>query len=108
MTTVAEAPPQLIRIDIDPEEMNRFKPHVAVVGDSAVAVRALLASLSPKSTGQRGFIADAKALAAHAIQKIQPMVSYLEVIRRRLAAGWLLRSRSKSNWLRLLVRFSGL
>ena len=81
--TVAEAPPQLIRIDIDPQEMNRLKPHVAVVGDSAVAVKALLATPF-KSTQQRAAIAAAKAQAATAYQKIQPMVSYLEVIRRVL------------------------
>ena len=80
---VAEAPPQLIRIDIDPEEMNRLKPHVAVVGDSQAAVKALLAT-NLKPTAQRTFIAEAKALATRAIQKIQPMVGYLEVIRRVL------------------------
>ena len=78
---VAEAPPLLIRIDIDPEEMNRLKPHVAVVGDSKLAVNALIASIPTKSTNQRGVIAAAKALADRAFQKIQPMVSYLEVIR---------------------------
>jgi acetolactate synthase-1/2/3 large subunit len=81
---IADAPPQLIRIDIDPEEMSRLKPHVAVIGDSAVAVKALLATLNAKSTGQRDLIAAAKALADRSIQKIQPMVSYLEVIRRVL------------------------
>jgi acetolactate synthase-1/2/3 large subunit len=81
--TVAEAPPQLIRIDIDPEEMNRLKPHVGVVGDAAVAVKALLA-MSFRSTHQRALIAAAKAQAAAAYQKVQPMVSYLEVIRRVL------------------------
>ncbi len=106
--TVAEAPPQLIRIDIDPEEMNRLKPHVAVVGDSAVAVRALLASLSSEvywpariyrrcqsTRGSR----DSEDSADGELPGSDPP---------RLAAGWLLRSRSKSNWLRLLVRFSGL
>jgi acetolactate synthase-1/2/3 large subunit len=82
--TVAEAPPQLIRIDIDPAEMTRLKPHVGVVGDSAVAVQQLLAAFQPKPINQRGLIAAAKALAARSIQKIQPMVSYLEVIRRVL------------------------
>jgi acetolactate synthase-1/2/3 large subunit len=81
---VAEAPPKLIRIDIDPQEMQRLRPHVAVVGDSAVATKALLAainSLGKKPTSDRGHIAAARKLAATAVQKIQPMVAYLEVIR---------------------------
>ena len=65
---MADVSPQLIRIDIDPEEMTRLKPHVPVVGDSALACRALLAILQPKSTGQRTAIANAKALAARSIQ----------------------------------------
>ncbi len=44
---VAEDKPLLIRIDIDAEEMNRLTPHVAVVGDSAVALQAL--SLKPSA-----------------------------------------------------------
>ena len=81
---VAEAPPDLIRIDIDPQEMRRLRPHVAVVADSALAAQALLDALlrlGRKPSGERAYIADAKKLAADAIQKIQPMVGYLEVIR---------------------------
>lgn len=81
---VAEAPPQLIRIDIDPEEMHRLKPHVAIVGDAAAALHALSEAIPPQSTKQRESINEAKALAASAIQKIQPMAGYLEVIRRVL------------------------
>ncbi len=82
---MAEAPPQLIRIDIDPEEMQRLKPHVGVVGDSALATKSLLEAMQPvKSTAQQQAIANAKNLATKAIQKIQPMVSYLEVIRQVL------------------------
>ncbi len=81
---VADAPPQLIRIDIDPCEMQRLRPHVPVVADSALATSALLEALrrlGARPTGQRSDISAAKTLAAKAIQKIQPMVSYLEVIR---------------------------
>ena len=82
---MAEAPPQLIRIDIDPEEMQRLKPHVGVVGDSALATKSLLEAMQPvKSTAQQQAIANAKNLATKATQKIQPMVSYLEVIRQVL------------------------
>jgi acetolactate synthase-1/2/3 large subunit len=82
---VAEAPPQLIRIDIDPEEMRRFQPHVPVVADAAVGTRALLDAVrrlgKTKPSVDREYIADAKKVAAGAIQKIQPMVAYLEAIR---------------------------
>jgi acetolactate synthase I/II/III large subunit len=81
---VADAPPQLIRIDIDPDEMQRLRPHVPVVADSKLAAKDLLEALirvGKKPTGERAYIAAAKKLAATAIQKIQPMVSYLEVIR---------------------------
>jgi acetolactate synthase-1/2/3 large subunit len=84
---VADAPPQLIRIDIDPAEMQRLRPHVPIVADSALAASALreaLLRLGNKRIGQRADIAGAKSLAAHAIQKIQPMVAYLEVIRQVL------------------------
>jgi len=84
---VADAPPQLIRIDIDPDEMQRLRPHVAVVGDSKVVSKALLSALmrvGKRPNPQRAHIAAAKKLAATAIQKVQPMVGYLEVIRRVL------------------------
>jgi acetolactate synthase-1/2/3 large subunit len=83
----ADAPPQLIRIDIDPEEMQRFRPHVPVVADSAAGARALLAALlrlRKKPTGERAHIATAKKQAVSAIQQVQPMVAYLEVIRQVL------------------------
>jgi len=84
---VADAPPQLIRIDIDPEEMQRLRPHVPVVADAAIGTKALLEAvrgLGKKARGDRSYIASAKQEAAAAIQKIQPMVAYLEVIRQVL------------------------
>jgi acetolactate synthase-1/2/3 large subunit len=80
---VAEAPPQLIRIDIDPEEMQRLRPHVAVVADAVTGTKALLDAVHTRGA-DRSYIAAAKKEAAAAIQKIQPMVAYLEVIRQVL------------------------
>jgi acetolactate synthase-1/2/3 large subunit len=37
-----EAPPHLIRIDIDPAEMERLRPHVGIVADAQDGARALL------------------------------------------------------------------
>jgi acetolactate synthase-1/2/3 large subunit len=87
MADYLDRPPEggakLIRIDIDPQEMQRFKPDVAVVGDAADATRALI-----EKAGRKGFksgdlerIAEAKAQARKNIQEIQPQMSYLDTIR---------------------------
>jgi acetolactate synthase-1/2/3 large subunit len=87
MAEYLDRPPEggakLIRIDIDPQEMQRFKPDVAVVADAADATRALI-----EKAGRKGFksgdldrIAEAKARARKDIQEIQPQMSYLDTIR---------------------------
>ena len=87
MAHYIDRPPQggakLIRIDIDPKEMQRFKPDVAVVADSVEGTRALI-----EKTGKKGFIdgdldriAAAKAQARKNIEEIQPQMSYLDTIR---------------------------
>ena len=87
MAHYIDRPPQggakLIRIDIDPQEMQRFKPDVAVVADAVDATRALI-----EKAGRKGFksgdlerIAEAKARARKDIQEIQPQMSYLDTIR---------------------------
>jgi acetolactate synthase I/II/III large subunit len=76
--------PTLIRIDIDPREMERLRPDAGIVADAADGCRALLAALEPAARHdphRREEIADAKARAAAMIEKIQPQVSYLKVIR---------------------------
>jgi acetolactate synthase-1/2/3 large subunit len=87
MAHYIDRPPEggakLIRIDIDPQEMQRFKPDVAVVADAADATRALI-----EKAGRKGFksgdldrIAEGKARARKDIQEIQPQMSYLDTIR---------------------------
>ena len=78
-----EDSPKLIRIDIDPQEMQRFRPHVGIIADAADATRALIEriGLSGFIKGDLDRIADAKAAAAEAIKKIQPEISYLDVMR---------------------------
>lgn len=83
------APPHLIRIDIDPEEMTRLVPHAPVVADAEAGARALLAEVlrlrgaekSARSAGTRTRIAAVKREARAAIEKVQPQLSYLDVIR---------------------------
>ncbi len=81
---VAPAHPKLIRIDIDPAEIERFQPHLAIVADAEDATSALLTALhnlGEPPAPNAAYIAAAKTAAARAVQKVQPMVSYLEVIR---------------------------
>jgi acetolactate synthase-1/2/3 large subunit len=76
--------PKLLRIDIDPLEMTRLIPDVAIVADSATACRALVNELTRRlrrRTGGRERIAVAKKVANAMIQRIQPQSAYLAAIR---------------------------
>jgi acetolactate synthase I/II/III large subunit len=82
-----EAPPHVIRIDIDPTEMERLVPHVPVLADSAEGTTALLKAIeqgpSPQSK-DLGRLERARATASQAIAAVQPHVGFLEAIRRAL------------------------
>ena len=76
--------PRLIRIDIEPEEMQRFQPDIGIVADSARACELLverLGATSAPDTEKRERIAAAKQKTRKAIEKIQPQLAYLDVIR---------------------------
>jgi acetolactate synthase I/II/III large subunit len=76
--------PKLVRIDIDPLEMQRFRPRVGIVGDAAVACRLLAERLSRSASparGRRQDIAAAKAAADELIAGLQPQTAYLKAIR---------------------------
>jgi acetolactate synthase-1/2/3 large subunit len=73
-----------IRLDIDPAEMRRAPPDIAMVADADAGTRALLAALRKRSvqTGaRREAIREARAAAEAEIQSIQPQVAYLRAIR---------------------------
>ena len=82
-------PPHVIRIDIDPAEMQRLVPHAGIVADAEVGAKALLAALErlharkPPAVSQqiRGRIVAAKTAARSRIEKVQPQLAYLDVIR---------------------------
>jgi acetolactate synthase-1/2/3 large subunit len=79
--------PKLIRIDIDPEEMRRFEPDVALVADSATACRMLaerLRNRAAPSGARAAEIAAAKRVAAAAIERLQPQAAFLRAIRAAL------------------------
>ncbi len=83
-------PPHLVRIDIDPAELRRLAPHAGIVADAregtralAAAVRRLRSKKRPAAvrSGARARISAAKLDTRAAIEKIQPQLAYLDVIR---------------------------
>jgi acetolactate synthase I/II/III large subunit len=74
-----------IRIDIDPSEMRRYTPDVAVIADAQAGTRDLLAAVRKrgytKTNGRRGAIREASAAALKQIQAIQPQMAYLNILR---------------------------
>ena len=78
---------RLIRIDIDPDEMERLDTDGPLVADAEAGVRALLAALDAAgyvAAGNPGRIAAAKERTAVEIRQVQPQMEYLEVIREAL------------------------
>ena len=75
---------KLVRIDIDPTQMVRLRADVPVVGDARLATADLIAELgknhSSPASREEEFI-DIKAASLQEIQKVQPQMSYLNVIR---------------------------
>lgn len=74
----------LIRLDIDPEEMARLDTDAPIIADAALGARALSAALQNAgyaSPVDRRALAEAKRQAWADIQKIQPQMDYLKVIR---------------------------
>ena len=86
MIQTPEAPPHMIRIDIDPAEMRRLKPHVPIVADALDGTRALIAALgdvkAADDTATR--LQAANNAVAEQIDAIQPQMAYLGVIRDEL------------------------
>ncbi len=74
-----------VRIDIDPAEMRRMTPDVAVVSDAKSATRDLLAAVAKagyrKTAGRRAAIRDVSAGTLQEIQKVQPQMAYLNILR---------------------------
>jgi acetolactate synthase-1/2/3 large subunit len=74
-----------VRIDIDPVEMRRFTPDVAVISDAKSGTRELAAAVRKagyrKTSGRRATIREATAAAHEEIQKVQPQMAYLNILR---------------------------
>ncbi len=88
MTLVEQIPPpvRVIRVDIDPAEMRRLRPDIAIVADAADAATALLEALGTTrpDPARRTAVAAARMLAAEKVAVVKPHVDYLAAIRRAL------------------------
>jgi len=80
-----------IRIDIDPVEMRRVISDTAIVADAQAGTRDLLAAVRKvgysKTSGRRAAIREASALAQKEIQKVQPQMAYLNILREVLPSN---------------------
>ena len=78
---------KLLRIDIDPTQMERLVPDVGLVTDAAHGCQLLLerltGPLSPDSV-RRSEIAAARKRAMNALESLTPHAGYLRIIRRHL------------------------
>jgi acetolactate synthase I/II/III large subunit len=77
----------IVRLDIDPEEINRFRrPACALIGDAATVLRALLAELpAHNSTRSRtAELAGIRATFAQRLAKQEPPMGFLRAIRAAL------------------------
>src|SRR6516162_8321229 len=74
-----------VRIDIDPVEMRRYVSDVSVISDSKTGTADLLAAVRKagyrKTSGRRATIREATAAAQQEIQKVQPQMAYLNILR---------------------------
>lgn len=75
---------EMIRIDIDPTQLVRLRGDLGIVSDSQLAVQALLEELGPdfecEESREQEFV-DIKAESQKEIQKIQPQMTYLNIMR---------------------------
>lgn len=80
-----------IRIDIDPVEMRRFISDTAIVAEAKAATAELAAAVGKagysKTAGRRAAIREATATAQQEIQRIQPQMAYLNILREVLPAN---------------------
>ena len=77
----------LVRIDIDPTQSVRLRGDLGIVADSKLALRALLTALPKRLATPRPREAEFESVKQRAwqeIQKIQPQMAYLDVLRTAL------------------------
>jgi acetolactate synthase I/II/III large subunit len=79
---------KVVRIDIDPDEHDRFrKPDVSIVGDAAPQLRPLIAALprhNRKRSSRAAEIDRHRAWLAERLSRLEPQVGFLKAIRAAL------------------------
>jgi acetolactate synthase-1/2/3 large subunit len=80
-----------IRVDIDPAEMRRLASDVAIVADAKAGAADLVTAVKraghARTSGRRGDIREATGSAQAEIQRIQPQMAYLNILREVLPAN---------------------
>lgn len=80
-----------VRIDIDPAEMRRVVVDAAIIADAKAGTADLVAAVKKagyaRTRGRREQIREATALAQTEIQRIQPQMAYLNILREVLPAN---------------------
>jgi acetolactate synthase I/II/III large subunit len=77
----------IIRLDIDPEEIGRFRrPAVGLLGDAAVTLRALAAALSAHTGQPNPNLPSVRAAFADRLARHEPPMGFLRAIRAALPA----------------------
>ncbi|MGF6431847.1 MULTISPECIES: thiamine pyrophosphate-dependent enzyme [Bradyrhizobium] len=80
-----------VRIDIDPIELRRWPADAGVIADARAGTADLVAAVRKvgyrKTSGRRAAIREATAATEQEIQRIQPQMAYLKILREVLPAN---------------------
>ncbi|MGY4569039.1 thiamine pyrophosphate-dependent enzyme [Bradyrhizobium sp. USDA 3256] len=79
-----------VRIDIDPVELRRWPADAGVIADAKAGTADLAAAMRMgyrKTSGRRAAIREATAATEQEIQRIQPQMAYLKILREVLPAS---------------------
>ncbi|MHC2257689.1 thiamine pyrophosphate-dependent enzyme [Bradyrhizobium embrapense] len=80
-----------VRIDIDAVELRRWPADAGVIADAKAGTADLVSAVHKagysKTAGRRAAIREATAAAEHEIQRIQPQMAYLKILREVLPAN---------------------
>lgn len=80
-----------VRIDIDPVELRRWPADAAVIADARAGTADLVAAVRKagysKTSGRRAAIREATAATEQEIQRVQPQMAYLTILREVLPAN---------------------
>ncbi|WP_375784139.1 thiamine pyrophosphate-dependent enzyme [Bradyrhizobium sp. Pha-3] len=80
-----------VRIDIDPVELRRWPADAGVIADAKAGTADLIAAVRKagygKTSGRRTAIREATAATEQEIQRIQPQMAYLKILREVLPAN---------------------